>query len=139
MLKISSIGNMPQEKFKFINDELQLKYNIHPYKDDLYEFSQEIYYKNNEIIPYLLSQINSLSYIVFELFKYINVNEDSKNLIIKEFIEQWKHNGLKDDQFNLLVSMLNKNERTYINNDKLIQNMEDSIDMEDSTDEDLNK
>lgn len=133
MLKVSSIGNMPKEKVKFINDELQLKYNIHPYKDDLYEFSQEIYYKNNEIIPYLLSQINSLSYIVFELFKYINVNEDSKNLIIQEFIQQWKHNGLKDDQFKLLISMLNKNERTYINNDKLIQNMEDSID------EDLNK
>ncbi len=133
MLKVSSIGNMPKEKVKFINDELQLKYNIHPYKDDLYEFSQEIYYKNNEIIPYLINQINSLSYITFELFKYINVNEDSKNIILKNFIEQWKHNGLKEDQFNLLISMLNKESRTYINNDKLTQKIENAID------EDLNK
>lgn len=133
MLKVSSIGNMPKEKVKFINDELQLKYNIHPYKDDLYEFSQEIYYKNNEIIPYLINQINSLSYITFELFKYISVNEDSKNIILKNFIEQWKHNGLKEDQFNLLISMLNKESRTYINNDKLTQKIENAID------EDLNK
>lgn len=141
MLKVTSIGDLPKSKIEYIFDELQLKYNIHeeknintegePQEPQYYNFSQEIYYGNKEVVPYLIEQINILSKIIFELFKYTNVDEESKELILKGFIEQYKHEGLTGNQFKELTIMLNKSRSIeVIQKDELTKDFEFCIDEE---------
>lgn len=134
MLKVRSVGDLPQNKFQYINNELQLKYNIQKTNNDnLYEFSQEIYYDNKEIVPYLINQLNTLSKIVFELFKHIDVNKVDnvgKDIILNGFIEMWKHDGLTKEQFKEFTNLLNKNSKNIrdVNKNELLFNLDFSID-----------
>lgn len=134
MLKVRSVGNLPQNKVQYINNELQLKYNIQETNNEnLYEFSQEIYYDNKEIVPYLINQLNTLSKIVFELFKHIDINKldnVGKDIILNGFIEMWKHEGLTKEQFKELTSMLNKESKNIrdVNKNELLFNLDFSID-----------
>lgn len=134
MLKIRSVGELPQNKVQYINNELQLKYNIQETNNEnLYEFSQEIYYYNKEIVPYLINQLNTLSKIVFELFKHIDINKVDnvgKDIILNGFIEMWKHEGLTKEQFKELTSMLNKESKNIrdVNKNELLFNLDFSID-----------
>ena len=134
MLKIRSVGDLPQNKVQYINNELQLKYNIQETNNEnLYEFSQEIYYDNKEIVPYLINQLNTLSKIVFELFKHIDINKVDnvgKDIILNGFIEMWKHEGLTKEQFKELTSMLNKESKNIrdVNKNELLFNLDFSID-----------
>lgn len=134
MLKIRSVGDLPQNKVQYINNELQLKYNIQETNNEnLYEFSQEIYYDNKEIVPYLINQLNTLSKIVFELFKHIDINKIDnvgKDIILNGFIEMWKHEGLTKEQFKELTSMLNKESKNIrdVNKNELLFNLDFSID-----------
>ena len=136
MLKIRSVGELPQNKVQYINNELQLKYNIQETNNEnLYEFSQEIYYDNKEIVPYLINQLNTLSKIVFELFKHIDINKVDnvgKDIILNGFIEMWKHEGLTKEQFKELTSMLNKESKNIrdVNKNELLFNLDFSIDEE---------
>ena len=134
MLKIRSVGDLPQNKVQYINNELQLKYNIQKTNNEnLYEFSQEIYYDNKEIVPYLINQLNTLSKIVFELFKHIDINKVDnvgKDIILNGFIEMWKHDGITKEQFKELTSMLNKESKNIrdVNKNELLFNLDFSID-----------
>lgn len=136
MLKIRSVGDLPQNKVQYINNELQLKYNIQETNNEnLYEFSQEIYYDNKEIVPYLINQLNTLSKIVFELFKHIDINKVDnvgKDIILNGFIEMWKHDGITKEQFKELTSMLNKESKNIrdVNKNELLFNLDFSIDEE---------
>lgn len=134
MLKIRSVGDLPQNKVQYINNELQLKYNIQETNNEnLYEFSQEIYYDNKEIVPYLINQLNTLSKIVFELFKHIDINKVDnvgKDIILNGFIEMWKHDGLTKEQFKEFTNLLNKNSKNIrdVNKNELLFNLDFSID-----------
>lgn len=136
MLKIRSVGDLPQNKVQYINNELQLKYNIQETNNEnLYEFSQEIYYDNKEIVPYLINQLNTLSKILFELFKHIDINKVDnvgKDIILNGFIEMWKHDGLKKEQFKEFTNLLNKNSKNIrdVNKNELLFNLDFSIDEE---------
>lgn len=134
MLKVRSVGDLPQNKFQYINNELQLKYNIQETNNEnLYEFSQEIYYDNKEIIPYIINQLNILSKTVFELIKYIDISKidnNSMNIILNGFIEMWKHDGLTKEQFKEFTNLLNKNSKNIrdVNKNELLFNLDFSID-----------
>lgn len=104
MKQIEGISFKPTERIvKNFNDYV-ITFNIHK-KNNQKESTEELYtvlqkfYSEDEIIFYLIDQINSLNKIIFEVLKYVNITDDkSFDLINKELLKQWEHGGFTKKQ-----------------------------------------